>query len=135
MTTVNIQNVINSQKLSKVQWQVLILCFSIVTIDGFDTALMDYIALAVINDFNVESIILGPDMSAALFGLALGALFSGLLADRLGRKLVLTISVGVFGLFSLVTAAADSIQALTILRFLWLSFWCGARRNVFCLNH
>ncbi|MGV7960759.1 aromatic acid/H+ symport family MFS transporter [Photorhabdus tasmaniensis] len=118
ITTVNIQNVINSQKLSKVQWQVLILCFSIVTIDGFDTALIGYIAPAVINDFNVESIVLGPAMSAALFGLALGALFSGPLADRFGRKLVLTISVGVFGLFSLVTAAADSIQTLTILRFL-----------------
>ncbi|WP_387468083.1 MFS transporter [Photorhabdus sp. RM323S] len=118
ITTVNIQNVINSQKLSKVQWQVLILCFSIVTIDGFDTALIGYIAPAVINDFNVESIVLGPVMSAALFGLALGALFSGPLADRFGRKLVLTISVGVFGLFSLVTAAADSIQTLTIVRFL-----------------
>ncbi|NHB97226.1 MFS transporter [Photorhabdus stackebrandtii] len=118
ITTVNIQNVINSQKLSKVQWQVLILCFSIVTIDGFDTALIGYIAPAVIKDFNVESTVLGPAMSAALFGLALGALFSGPLADRFGRKLVLTISVGVFGLFSLVTAAADSIQTLTILRFL-----------------
>ncbi|WP_445497279.1 MFS transporter [Photorhabdus sp. SF281] len=116
--TVNIQHIINNQKLSKVQWQVLILCFLIVVIDGFDTVLMGYIAPAVINDFKVEGAILGTTMSAALFGLSLGSIFSGPLADRFGRKSVLTTSVTVFGLFSLVTALAGSIQTLTILRFL-----------------
>uniref|UniRef100_UPI0036D7A3AD MFS transporter n=1 Tax=Photorhabdus sp. RM322S TaxID=3342825 RepID=UPI0036D7A3AD len=116
--TINIQDVINNQKLSKVQWQVLILCFLVVVIDGFDTVLMGYIAPAVINDFKVEGAILGPTMSAALFGLSLGSIFSGPLADRFGRKSVLTISVTVFGLFSLATALAGSIQTLTILRFL-----------------
>ncbi|MCT8343370.1 MULTISPECIES: MFS transporter [Photorhabdus] len=116
--TVSIQHIINNQKFSKVQWQVLILCFLIVVIDGFDTVLMGYIAPAVVNDFKVEGAILGPTMSAALFGLSLGSIFSGPLADRFGRKSVLTISVTVFGLLSLATAVADSIQTLTILRFL-----------------
>ncbi|WP_323838989.1 MFS transporter [Photorhabdus africana] len=116
--TVSIQHVINNQKFSKVQWQVLILCFLIVVIDGFDTVLMGYIAPAVANDFKVEGAILGPAMSAALLGLSLGSIFAGPLADRFGRKSVLTISVTVFGLLSLATAVADSIQTLTILRFL-----------------
>ncbi len=116
--TVSIQHVINNQKFSKVQWQVLILCFLIVVIDGFDTVLMGYIAPAVVNDFKVEGAALGPAMSAALVGLSLGSIFAGPLADRFGRRSVLTISVTVFGLLSLATAVADSIQTLTILRFL-----------------
>ncbi|EQB97895.1 hypothetical protein [Photorhabdus temperata] len=67
--TVNVQHIINNQKLSKVQWQVLILCFLIVVIDGFDTVLMGYIAPAVINDFKVEGAIFGADYElAALLG-------------------------------------------------------------------
>ncbi|MBS9439872.1 MFS transporter [Photorhabdus noenieputensis] len=116
--TVSVQHIINNQKFSKVQWQVLILCFLIVVIDGFDTVLMGYIAPAVVNDFKVEGAVLGPAMVAALLGLSLGSIFAGPLADRFGRKSVLTISVTVFGLFSLASAVADSIQTLTILRFL-----------------
>ena len=118
METLNVSSIINTQKLSKIHWKVLILCFLIVAVDGFDTALMGYIAPSIINDFSIDRASLWPAMSAALFGLAIGSLFSGPLADRFGRKLVLIISVGLFGVCSLVTATADSVQLLTLWRFL-----------------
>ncbi|WP_285296059.1 MFS transporter, partial [Klebsiella pneumoniae] len=61
---------------------------------------------------------LGPVMSAALVGLAVGALTAGPLADRIGRKKVLIMSIVVFGGFSLLTAFATSLNQLTLLRFL-----------------
>ncbi|MGL4718961.1 MAG: MFS transporter, partial [Kluyvera intermedia] len=61
---------------------------------------------------------LGPVMSAALVGLAFGALTAGPMADRIGRKKVLVLSILVFGGFSLITAFATSLTQLTILRFL-----------------
>ncbi|MDT1786009.1 MFS transporter, partial [Salmonella enterica subsp. enterica serovar Oslo] len=57
-------------------------------------------------------------MSAALVGLAVGALTAGPLADRIGRKKVLIMSIVVFGGFSLLTAFATSLNQLTLLRFL-----------------
>jgi AAHS family 4-hydroxybenzoate transporter-like MFS transporter len=60
----------------------------------------------------------GPGLSAALFGLAIGALLAGPLADRLGRKPALLWSVLLFGLGSLVTAWADSLGTLTVYRLL-----------------
>jgi AAHS family 4-hydroxybenzoate transporter-like MFS transporter len=47
---------------------------------------------------------LGPVLSAALIGLAVGALVAGPLADRYGRKIVLVSSVSMFGLWTLATA-------------------------------
>jgi AAHS family 4-hydroxybenzoate transporter-like MFS transporter len=61
---------------------------------------------------------LGQALSAALFGLAIGALLAGPLADRLGRKPALLWSVLLFGLGSLVTAWADSLGTLTVYRLL-----------------
>lgn len=57
-------------------------------------------------------------MSAALVGTAVGALTAGPLADRIGRKKVLIMSIVVFGGFSLLTAFATSLNQLTLLRFL-----------------
>ena len=60
---------------------------------------------------------LAPVLSAALFGLAAGAVASGPLADRFGRKAVLLASVLVMGLACLVSGWSHSIEELTIWRF------------------
>jgi MFS transporter, AAHS family, 3-hydroxyphenylpropionic acid transporter len=54
----------------------------------------------------------GTFFSASTFGLFLGALIGGRLADSIGRKKVLVASVGLFGFFSLSTALAWDVQSL-----------------------
>jgi AAHS family 4-hydroxybenzoate transporter-like MFS transporter len=61
---------------------------------------------------------LGPVLSAALLGLSLGALIAGPVSDRMGRKRVLVFSCLFFGLASLGTAWAQSLNTLTLWRFL-----------------
>jgi Arabinose efflux permease len=46
-----------------------------------------------------------------------GAMLAGPIADRFGRKPVLLFSVALFGLFSLLSAWAPSLQILVALRF------------------
>ncbi len=57
-------------------------------------------------------------MSAALIGMVFGALGSGPLADRFGRKVVLVVAVLLFGLFSLASAYSSNIDQLLVLRLL-----------------
>lgn len=116
--TTDIQAFINEYPFSKYQWMILVLCFVTVAMDGFDTAIIGFIASDLVQEWGVEKSALGPVMSAALVGLAVGALTAGPLADRIGRKKVLIMSILVFGGFSLLTAFAGTLNQLTALRFL-----------------
>ena len=117
-TTTDIQAFINDHPFTKYQWMILVLCFITVAMDGFDTAIIGFIASDLVQEWGVQKSALGPVMSAALVGLAVGALTAGPMADRIGRKKVLILSIVVFGSFSLLTAAATSLNQLTLLRFL-----------------
>lgn len=115
---VNVQALLDSQAFGSYRWLVFILCFLIVLLDGFDTAAIGYVAPSLMREWGVAKPDLGPVLSAALFGLAAGALSSGPLADRFGRKRILVGSVLLFGLGSLASWLASSLQMLGWLRFL-----------------
>ncbi len=117
-TTIDIQAFINEHPFTRYQWMILALCFITVAMDGFDTAIIGFIASDLVQEWGVEKSALGPVMSAALVGLAVGTLTAGPLADRIGRKKVLIMQIVVFGGFSLLTAFATSLNQLTLLRFL-----------------
>ena len=114
---VDIQTFLNEHPFSRYQWLIFALCFIIVLLDGYDTAAIGFIAPSLIKEWGVARPELGPVLTAALFGLAAGAIISGPLADRLGRKFVLVGSVLVFGVACLAAAYSASLDQLTTLRF------------------
>lgn len=116
--TVTIDEIISSSKLSLYQISVLVLCFIIVAIDGFDTASIGYIAPALRQEWALSPAQLGPAFGAGLFGLMIGAFLMGPLADRIGRKKSILISMFVFGVGTLISAYSTSLQMLTVMRFL-----------------
>lgn len=83
---VNVQTFLNEHPFSPFQWLVFFMCFVIVLLDGFDTAAIGFIAPSLLAEWGIAKPALAPVLSAALFGLACGALVSGPLSDRLGRR-------------------------------------------------
>ncbi len=79
---------------------------------------MGFIAPALSVEWGIPRASLGPVMSAALGGMVFGALGSGPLADRFGRKGVLVVATFIFGGFSLLSAFSANLEQLVILRFL-----------------
>ena len=116
-TDVNVQTLLNEHPFSPFQWVIFALCFFIVLLDGFDTAAIGYIAPSLIKEWGVSKPALAPVLSAALFGLAAGALLAGPLADRLGRKTVLVGSVLIFAVACLASGFAPDLTTLSVLRF------------------
>src|SRR5690349_16981621 len=100
----DVQEFLNTHPFSGFQWLVFALCFCIVLLDGFDTAAIGYIAPSLLTEWGVSRPDLAPVLSAALFGLAFGALAAGPLADRFGRRTVLAASVAVIGAACLVSS-------------------------------
>ena len=110
--SVDVQTFLNENPFSPYQWLTFALCFFIVLLDGFDTAAIGYIAPSLITEWGVQRPALAPVLSAALFGLAFGALSSGPLADRFGRKKVLVGSVLVMGVACLSSAFSAELDHL-----------------------
>src|SRR3954464_15951438 len=99
--TIDVQDFMNSHKLSAFQVKVIALCFLVVAIDGFDTAAIGFIAPALPAPWGVTPAQLAPLFGAGLFGLMVGAFFFGPLADRWGRKPVLVATTAFSGLATL----------------------------------
>src|SRR6266446_9596245 len=134
MATVNVQEFIDGRKLSGFQVRVFALCALIVLIDGFDTQAIGYVAPAIVRSWHVDRAALTPVFSAGLFGLMIGALSFGPIADRFGRKPVLVLCTLFFGLMSLLTVTADSLSSLIALRFLTGLGLGGAMPNAIALT-
>lgn len=115
---VDIKAWIDAQPISRFQWKVLLLCFLIIMIDGYDAAVMGFIAPALLESWGISRAELGPILGAAMFGVAIGALVAGPLSDRYGRKQILLGSVAFFAVFSLAAAFAQNPTQLALMRFL-----------------
>lgn len=132
--TIDVQDFINSHKLSRFQITIIALCFIIVAIDGFDTAAIGFIAPALRADWQLTPGQLAPVFGAGLFGLMVGAFIFGPLADRIGRKYALILTVVFFGATSLLSAWSTSLEMLIVLRFLTGMGLGGAMPNAITLT-
>lgn len=96
----------------------LMLCGFAALCEGIDLQAAGLAAAGISAEFRPAPDQLGTFFGASTFGLLLGAIIGGRLADSFGRKWVLVASVGIFGMFSLCTPVAWSIESLTWARFL-----------------
>jgi MFS transporter, AAHS family, 3-hydroxyphenylpropionic acid transporter len=86
--------------------------------EGIDLQAAGVAAAGIAVEFGPSPDRMGTFFSASTFGLFVGALAGGRLADSIGRKRVLVGSVALFGLFSLLTAAAWDMSSLIGARLL-----------------
>jgi AAHS family 3-hydroxyphenylpropionic acid transporter len=90
----------------------LSLCFVTSALEGFDNSSMGLAAPKLAPALHLSAPHLGLVLSGVPFGMFLGALLGGRLADALGRKTTLLIAVAVIGAFQWATAFAPGYVAL-----------------------
>ena len=105
---IDIKAFIDERRISAFQWFLVAMCFLVVVADGMDVAIMGFVTPPILQEWNISRPAFGFVISAAAFGLVIGALVAGPSSDRFGRKVVLTASVFVFGLFTILAAYSSS---------------------------
>jgi MFS transporter, AAHS family, 4-hydroxybenzoate transporter len=133
-TVLDIRKFIDDRPVGRYQWLVAGMCALIVFVDGFDAQAMGFVAPALSAALQIPRNVLGSVISSGLVGMMVGALVSGPLADRVGRKPVLAASVLIFGIGSLLTATADSVNTLMTFRVLTGLGMGGAMPNAIALT-
>jgi AAHS family 4-hydroxybenzoate transporter-like MFS transporter len=117
-SVVDVQRFIDEHPFGRFQRLIFFMCFVIVLLDGFDTAAIGFIAPSLLTQWHLAKPDLAPVLSAALFGLAFGALVCGPLSDRVGRRSLMVGSVFLFGVACVASAFSTNIGELTVLRFM-----------------
>ena len=107
----NIQN----NKLQKIL--TVFLCFWVAFFEGFDLQAPGIAAKGIAETYALSQVQLGYVFSLGVFGMLFGAFLGGRIADYLGQKKVLILSILVFGIFMSITAIAPSTEILYIARF------------------
>jgi MFS transporter, AAHS family, 4-hydroxybenzoate transporter len=130
----DIREFIDQRPVGRYQLLVAVMCALIVFVDGFDAQAMGYVAPALTAALGIPRSVLGSVISSGLVGMMVGALVSGPVADRVGRKPVLVGAALIFGVGSLLTATAQSVEALMAFRVLTGLGMGGAMPNAIALT-
>jgi len=133
-STIDVAEFIDAQPVGGFQIRLLLTCAAVLFFDGFDTQAIGFVAPALAREWGVTKVALGPVFSAGLFGLMIGALLFGPLADRVGRKKIIVVSTLAFGLGALVTAFVHDVGSLIVIRFLTGLGLGGAMPNAIAMT-
>jgi AAHS family 3-hydroxyphenylpropionic acid transporter len=94
------------------------LCLIVALLEGLDLQSTGIAAPRMAREFHLAVAQMGWAFSIGALGLLPGAAIGGRLADKLGRKRVLMLSVALFGIFSIATTQVWDLNSLLAARFL-----------------
>jgi AAHS family 4-hydroxybenzoate transporter-like MFS transporter len=132
-TNLDLLKILDESKLRMFQLSVMAICFAVVALDGFDTQSIAFVAPALRESWSISPALFGPLFGAGLLGTLIGSIVLGSVADRFGRKPMLTVSTMLFGIMTLMCATATSIEQLGLYRFIAGLGLGGAIPNVLAL--
>jgi len=114
---IDVAALIDRHPMSPLQIRTVVLCGLTALLDGFDLLAIGVAAPGMRESLHIPPALLGTLFSAALLGLMLGAFALAPVADRIGRRALLISATAMFGVFTLSTAYAASLQELIVYRF------------------
>jgi AAHS family 4-hydroxybenzoate transporter-like MFS transporter len=113
----NVSEIIDNSRVGSFQTRLFALCALCLIFGGFDLQAMGYVAPVISPELGIERGQMGAILGAANFGVLLGSLLFTMLGDRFGRRPVLVLSTIIFGVLTILTARATSVDELLTLRF------------------
>lgn len=97
--------------------------------DAMDTGMVSFVLATLGKEWNLAPSQLGWIVSVGFIGMALGAVLSGRVADRIGRKNVFIATMVVYSIATGLCAFAWNLESLLFFRF-WVGFGLGGQLPV-----
>ena len=114
----SVSHIIDKTRISRVQFQAIIICISLNALDGFDVLAISFASPGIAQEWGINRAELGIVLAMELIGMAIGSVLLGGTADKYGRKPTIQIclvlmTVGMFG-----SAMMTSVAGLLAFRFI-----------------
>lgn len=106
--------------LTKSHWLAGLVLFMAFVIESWEMMIIIFSSGAIGAEFDLSTAQIGSLIGAMFLGMIPGALLWGKLSGTLGRKRCMVWSIGLYGLFPLMSAFAPGYEALW-----WIRFTCG----------
>jgi AAHS family 4-hydroxybenzoate transporter-like MFS transporter len=111
------ETVLENQRLGALQIRVIAICTLVQMCDGYDVGSIGWAVPSLTHAWHVAPPAFALAFLWSNLGIMVGALGSGPIGDRFGRKPLLLVSIAIFGVASLLSAFAPSLGVLSALRF------------------
>lgn len=116
--TMNVNAVVDKAKFKPFHMTVVLWCLFVVLFDGYDLAINGVVLPLLMQEWGMSAVQAGMLASTALAGMMFGAMFFGMLADKIGRKKVILICVTLFSGFTFLGGFAENPTQFAVLRFI-----------------
>src|SRR5262245_6597811 len=112
------REIIASSPMSSLQIFIVAITLGLTALDGFDVLSISFASPGIATEWGIDRKALGIVLSMELFGMALGSVFLGAVADRIGRRptmigCLLLMTLGMF-----MVTAVKLIPQLELWRFI-----------------
>jgi AAHS family benzoate transporter-like MFS transporter len=117
MRSIDVNAVIEAAPFGRFHARVLVWCTLIILFDGYDLVIFGVVLPKLMEQWQLSPVEAGALGSSALFGMMIGAMGFGMLADRLGRKTGIIVCVVLFSTVTVITGMAATPLQFAVLRF------------------
>jgi MFS transporter, putative metabolite:H+ symporter len=113
-----IEQRLDSLPLSRIHWKIVLVCGLGWLFDAMDAGIIAFVLAVLLKKWQLTSGQIGWIGSAGLIGMFIGALLSGTIADRIGRKYLFQATLLLFSVATGLCGLAVGFASLLFLRFL-----------------
>ncbi|MGY2258562.1 MFS transporter [Pseudomonas sp. SDO55104_S430] len=124
MRKVNVHTIIDHARISGFHWMVMGWCFLLLIFDGYDLFIYGAVLPVLMQQWGLSPLEAGALGSYALFGMMLGAVGFGTLADQIGRKKGIAVCCLLFSCATLANGFVSNPTEFGICRF-FAGLGCG----------
>ncbi|CAB3786594.1 MFS transporter [Paraburkholderia fynbosensis] len=118
MNQIEVHSLAGEARFNGFHTLVLFWCLLMLILDGYDLAVVGAALPSIMKDMGIDATRAGVMAGSALFGVMLGAIFLGTLADRFGRPMMICVCVALFSLFTAAAGLTSDPVAFSVTRFI-----------------
>lgn len=114
----NPRMIIRESEMKSFQWVVISLCVAMTALDGFDVLSVSFVGPELAREWGVTATQQANMGNAGLFGMIIGSLIFSPVADIIGRRNVLLVSLSIITVGMFASAFVTSYAAMLVLRLI-----------------